>query len=89
MKLLTLSIVIIIYYKLERVKQGLRIITQRWERRYYGKAIINEAFLYSEEISIKSTAFLKGTVNIEGPTLAVRRILTRLTVSLTWSVPMM
>ncbi len=51
--------------------------------KYYGNAIINEAFFYSEEIYMKSTAFLKGIVNIEGPTLAVRRIRTLLTTSLT------
>ena len=75
--------VIIIYYRFESVKQGLKIITQRWDRRYSGKAIINEAFLYSEDIYIKSIAFLKGTVNIEGPTLAVSNILTLFMVSLT------
>ncbi len=38
---------------------------------------------------MKSTAFLKGMVKMEGPTLAERKILIRLTTSLTWSWPMM
>lgn len=89
MKLLTLSSVMTTSSKLERVKEGRKIIMQRCERKYYGNAIIKEAFLRYDEISMKSTAFLKGIVKIEGPTLADSNIRTLLMILFSWSLPIM
>lgn len=69
--------------KPDKLKQGLKIIMHRCERKYSGKVKLKEALC--EDNSMKSTAFLKGTVKVGGPTLAVSNILTLFTTELTLS----
>jgi hypothetical protein len=77
---LILNIDIRVYDKLANEKQGLRIIKHLCDLKYYGNAIINGDLFYNDEIYIKSTAFLNGIVNIDGPILADNYILALLTV---------
>jgi hypothetical protein len=89
MNLLIRRSVIIISSKFDKAKAGRKIKMHLCDLKYSGKAIMKGDFFYSDEISMKSTAFLKGTVKIDGPTFAASSILIFLICSLNCYSPIM